>query len=266
MGFHPESGEELQPITIDIVEQFKNQRDERKRELERRRRRPPQQVDPEKYPFFDAVSGEPQVWYWRSQSGEYEFFDNKGFHPNTGEPLNVINQAIIAAWKQEIAERETRLKQELARKEREARERAERIEREQQQALAKQQQEAQAGIQCDQAAANPTDSRKPSDLPGVRYEDLKEGAAQAVEICRFAVEKFPQELRYKYQLARAIEINEPNKAIPIYKQLTNLNYAAAFDNLGSIYLRKQNYASAISVFKAGVRANDPDSMGEFSPS
>jgi hypothetical protein len=57
-------------------------------------------IDPEKYPFFDPVTGEPRVWFWR-ESGDYEFYDNRGFHPRTGEQLKVITREDVAKWKQE---------------------------------------------------------------------------------------------------------------------------------------------------------------------
>ena len=115
MGFHPETGEELLPISKDIVEQWK------KRQLSNNE--PPRRIDdPEKYSFFDPLTGEPRAWYWRSENGDYEFYDNRGFHPRTGEPLLVITREVNAKWKQEMEE----AKQRQLRRQREKQEQTER--------------------------------------------------------------------------------------------------------------------------------------------
>jgi hypothetical protein len=284
MGFHPETGEELQPVSRDAVEAFKLQVSAR-RQWEERRQRPPQRIDPETFPPFDRVSGEARVWYWRGEEGEYEFYDNQGFHPRTGEALKKFDREAIATWKRDSIQRQ----QQQLKREREQRERAEQQEHEQQESLARQQREAQAvlerqqreeerrqreaqavlerqqreaqaGLMCDQAAGNPHDPQKPSGPPGVPYEELKEHATEALQLCSVAMEKFPAEPRYKYQYARALGFSEPDKAIEIYKQLTRQKYPAAFDNLGSLLVIRKSYKGAVSLFKEGTQLGDPDSM------
>jgi hypothetical protein len=101
MGFHPETGEELQPITRDVVDQFKEQlarkmqEEKRAQEEEERKRRPPQRIDPDGIVFFDPVTGEPRIWFWRGKLGEYEFYDKPGYHPRTGDPLKIITREDI---------------------------------------------------------------------------------------------------------------------------------------------------------------------------
>jgi hypothetical protein len=64
MGFHPEAGEELVPITKEVVALWQDQSN----------RRSPRQVDLKSYELFDPLTGDPRVWYWRSDEGKYEFF------------------------------------------------------------------------------------------------------------------------------------------------------------------------------------------------
>jgi hypothetical protein len=266
MGFNPENGEELKPVTSDVVVAYKTQDAKRKEEAERLGR-PPRRVDPNEFAFFDSASGKPQVWYWRGQNGEYEFYDNQGFHPLTGEALKIIDRNVIAAWKQDIAKRQ----QEQQRRERDLIERQEgekqEQERTQQLLLDKRLKEqrqierrAQSGVMCDQAAANPADRRKPSNMSGVSYEELKGNATEALDICQVAMDTFPDELRYKYQYARALDFSDPDKSIRIYRQLTRQKYPAAFDNLGSLLLHRKDYSGAIAVFKDGAQLDDPDSI------
>jgi hypothetical protein len=86
MGFNPENGEELKPVTSDVVGAFKKQEAERSR-------RPPQRVDLDKYPPFDPRTGQVRVWYWLSPNGDYD--DNRGFHPSSGEPLIAVTKEIL---------------------------------------------------------------------------------------------------------------------------------------------------------------------------
>jgi hypothetical protein len=97
MGFHPDTGEELVPITKDVVALWKAQDTERKTEGARN---PPQRIDPEQYAFFDPLTGKARVWYMRTASGEYQFYDNSGYHPETGEPLSIITKEVVDAWRE----------------------------------------------------------------------------------------------------------------------------------------------------------------------
>ncbi|MEH6950718.1 hypothetical protein V4R08_05135 [Nitrobacter sp. NHB1] len=93
MGFEPNTGEELLPVTKQIAQDWKNQS-----------RRGPRLINaPEKYVFFDPVSGNSQAWYWRNADGSYEFYDAPGFQPQTGEKLNVVTRDVVDDWKRHIA-------------------------------------------------------------------------------------------------------------------------------------------------------------------
>ena len=105
---------------------------------------------------------------------------------------------------------------------------------------------------CDRLAANPSDRRKPSSVPGVPYDSLMNQAEQAIEVCTLATWQNPAELRYEYQLARAMEAKVPEKAVEIYKKLAGKGYPAAYDNLGSLMVKLyENYGAAITYFKTG---------------
>ncbi len=277
MGFDPETGEELQPVTRDIVDQWKAQNAD---VIITHNRPPPQRInDPEKFAFFDALTGKPRVWYWRGPNCEYEFYDNSGYHPRTGEPLAVISREAIAAWKRDMdvvekkeresREREERDRQSALEHERKRAEQEERIheaaleqqERERQAALERQAREGRAAPLCDQLAANPTDPRKPANVPGVPYEDLKTQAKAAVDACMLAMNIYPQEQRYRYQYARALQVDEPGKALEVHIELVRNNYPASCDNVGWLLIRtRKDIQKAIGYFKEGVRRGDPDSM------
>src|SRR5262249_45224125 len=77
------------------------------------------------------------------------------------------------------------------------------------------------------------------------------------------------ELRFKYQLARALELTgdgavrmkNRQKAFDIHQSLVRAGYAAAFDNLGSLYRwDKKDLASAVALFRRGTSLSDSDSM------
>src|SRR5258708_35811277 len=76
-------------------------RDQMKNQQEKDRK-PPKPIDPTTAVFFDPISGQPKVWYWRSEAGLWEFYDNKGFHPRTGDELKIVSGETLTRWQQEI--------------------------------------------------------------------------------------------------------------------------------------------------------------------
>src|SRR6516225_4017947 len=114
---------------------------------------------------------------------------------------------------------------------------------------------------CDRLAANPSDRRKPPSVPGVPYDSLMNQAKQAIEACGLAAKQNPAELRYEYQMARAMEAQVPEKAVEIHKKLAGQKYPAAFDNLGWLMVKlHKDYGAAVTYFKTGSQLQDPDSM------
>jgi hypothetical protein len=253
MGFHPQTGEELIPITREVVETWKQQT------AKVVRRVPVRVDDPEKFGFFDPTTGAAKVWYWRSETGEYEFYDGPGFHPRSGDQFKIVTHDIISEWHQQQQAIAARKKAEQEQKEKEAQEAAER-ERLAGEAAAEQlRQRQQGGNDCDRLAANPTDTRRTGE--GVPFDLLKHQADQAYDACTKAVATFPTELRYQYQLGRAAQFKDRKQAFEIFSRLVQANYAAAFDNLGGIYLWDRKDAStAIALFKRGSALDDADSM------
>jgi TPR repeat protein len=118
---------------------------------------------------------------------------------------------------------------------------------------------SEAASRCDALAANPHDPRRVGE--GVAYDSLKPYAEEAIKNCEVAAAQAPAELRFKYQLARALEQTNRPKAMPLLQDLVARGYPAAFDNLGWIYLTdKKDIRQAVNLFERGVRAGDPDSM------
>ena len=264
MGFHPQTGEELTPIARDVVEAWKQQN------AKVVRRVPVRVEDPEKFGLFDPTTGAAKVWYWQSEKGEYEFYDGPGFHPQSGDQFKIVTRDVIADWRQQQQVLAEKRKAEQEQTDKEARERAQRQFQEALQAAdrdrqakeaaveaARQQQ--QSGADCDRLAANPTDAKRTGE--GVSFEALKYQADQAYDACTKAVETFPTELRYQYQLGRAAQFKDRKQAFDIFSRLLQTNYPAAFDNLGGIYLwDRKDATTAITLFKRGSALGDADSM------
>jgi hypothetical protein len=90
MGYHPQTGEELTPISKDIVSVWNDQN-----------RQAPERIYPDDdFAFFNPVTGQPNAWHRKTETGDYEFYNGPGFYPRTGEPLIVVDLATIAAWKE----------------------------------------------------------------------------------------------------------------------------------------------------------------------
>jgi hypothetical protein len=274
MGFHPQSGVELVPVNRQVVDTWISQRATIVRRI-------PVRIDPDKYAFFDPLTGNAKVWSWRSASGDYEFYDGPGFQPRTGEALQPITRDVIADWQkaveqaaakkkadqdasdakkkadEEQADRTARELAERARMEQQARADAEQKARDVETAAAKQRQ--QAGSDCDRLAANPTDGRRASE--GTPFDQLKPVADQAIEACSRATQLFPDEQRYLYQLGRATQFRDRKRAFEIFTALVAQRYPAAYDNLGGMYqYDRKDMATAIATFTQGAALGDADSI------
>jgi tetratricopeptide (TPR) repeat protein len=241
MGFHPDTGEELLPITKEIVATWKDQQAKPKRV--------PQKVDPNNFVFFDQISGEPRAWYWRGPEGQYEFYDGHGFNPRTGDPLTVLTKDLVIKFQKEAAEQ--------AKKQTEAEAASKRNEEE---AANKRRDEldkvSQSEKRCDLLAANPNDQNRVGE--GVPYDAR---LRDALEACEIAVKQNPAELRLQYQLARVLQLTDRKRAFVILQKLVSIRYPAAFDNIGWIfYVDQKNPQEAVSYFRKGVDLNDTDSM------
>ena len=115
------------------------------------------------------------------------------------------------------------------------------------------------GDQCDALAGNPTDQQRNG--PGVPYAEIKEQLDLAIRVCNAATSSSPGVLRYKYQLARALQHRDRSKAFELLRDLVARRYPAAHDNLGWIYLLdKRDRLQAVSTFRTGVELGDIDSM------
>jgi hypothetical protein len=91
MGFHPQTGEELIPITREVVAAWKTQT------AKVVRRVPVRVDDPERLGFFEPTTGAAKV----CENGDYEFFDGPGFHPRSGDQFQIVTRDVIAEWRRQ---------------------------------------------------------------------------------------------------------------------------------------------------------------------
>ena len=273
-GYHPQTGDKLQVATRDIIDDWQSRRKEPTAPV-----RVPNEVQITiGTVFFDPISGKPKLWYWRRGKGGYDFFDGPGYHPQNGQALQSFTREMLNQYQQEIDERTRQLKteQERAEKEQIARREAEEKRQADQQRKAEAEQQkreeearrlSEAAHKCDELAANPSDTHRVAG--GVPYKALKPQAAEAVDACETAAKQSPNELRFQYQLARALElagdgqVNSKNRhrAFEIHQKLVMAGYAAAYDNLADLYLYDRNdLARGVAVLRQGINKGDSYSM------
>ena len=118
---------------------------------------------------------------------------------------------------------------------------------------------------CDKLAANPRDTQKPADVPGVEVRVLTTQAKEAEEACNIAMQIAPNEPRYRYQYARAIQTSNSladlNSAYPILTSLLKSNYLAAYDNFGWLIIKvEKNVPKAVTYFQYGMLHDDPSAI------
>jgi len=254
MGFHPRTGDELLPVTRAIAEEFDAQSRAPKSPP-----RAPEKVDPSAFTCFDAITGEPRCWLWRSASGSLEFFDGPGFHPKFGDPLVQVTKEIIQRLEDEANARAKKLQEEQAARDREKEAQRAQAEREAREREEKRLNASRLAKRCDDLAANPNDRNRVGG--GVPLASLKLQGSEAVAACEEAVRQSPDELRFGYQLARALQTVDRSRAYKLLEGLVAKGYPAAHDNFGwMLYDDKKNIDYAVQVFRRGVQLGDPDSM------
>ena len=263
-GFHPRNGEPLKLFTKEAMQIWEHDIRAEKERLDKeaedkRARRVPNPIDIATFVIFDPNTGAARAWYWRGENVSYEFFDGPGFHPRNGEPLKLFTKEAMQNWEHQIKEEKDRL-------DRESKKRADE-EKKRNDDLAKKEAEDQRGREeerkrltqaaglCDDLAANPTDSNRVGQ--GVPFDNLKAQAKEAVSNCEIAVSQTPDQLRFKYQLARALHWTDRKRAFDILQELVHQRYPAAFDNLGWLYLtERKDPGRAIALFKAGTQVGN----------
>jgi TPR repeat protein len=155
-------------------------------------------------------------------------------------------------------------KAEAERIERERRAEIERLARERAAAEAQERKYKQVAGDCDRLAAAPNDKDKPSDVPGMPWGELKAVAREAIKACGAALAVFIDHPRLVYQLGRAVQQADGNRALKLYTQAADWGHAAAYDNLASMY-RDGKYVTkdldkAMALFRKGALLGDSDAM------
>lgn len=96
-GFDPKYGIELKSVTPKMIDQYERA----KRGMQ------PKRVDTSKeIEFFDSITGEPKIWYYKDSEGNYEFFNQPGFHPVYWEELKPISRELVVGYKKRVKQME----------------------------------------------------------------------------------------------------------------------------------------------------------------
>jgi hypothetical protein len=116
-GFDPKYGIELKPMTPKMIEQLERAKLGKKPKLVNMA----QNIE-----YFDSITGEPKIWYFKDKEGNYDFFDQPGYHPVYWEELKPISKQVVMEYKEymrQISER--RITERLAEDEKKENERKE---------------------------------------------------------------------------------------------------------------------------------------------
>jgi hypothetical protein len=102
-GIDPVYGIKLKPVTPQVIRSLKL--------LQKGDFKP---IDPSSAQFFNPITGETQVWFYKYPDRSYEFYDKPGYHPITGDSLKPVTKQIYFEWKDKEKahkEKELELKQ-----------------------------------------------------------------------------------------------------------------------------------------------------------
>jgi hypothetical protein len=101
-GFDPKYGIELKAVKPKMIEQYERAK----------RGMKPKLIDASKeIEFFDSITGNPKVWYYKNNEGNYEFYDQPGFHPVYWTELQTVTREVVLNYKKRLKKREKEIKQ-----------------------------------------------------------------------------------------------------------------------------------------------------------
>ena len=111
---------------------------------------------------------------------------------------------------------------------------------------------------CDRLAAHPADGNRV--VPGVQWDVMN--ARAAIQACSDAVAKYPDVLRFQFQLGRALlRAKRRDEGLPYLFAAAEKNYAAAFANIGGTYqFDLGNYSEALKWYRRGAELGDISSQ------
>jgi TPR repeat protein len=120
------------------------------------------------------------------------------------------------------------------------------------------------GSECDDFAAAPYDSNRPSGISGIEIDQIN--TSKAVPACRAALASHPGDPRFEFQLGRALEAKGDSvsiiEAARHYQIAADHSYLAAMVNLGTLYEfgraggTAETAAKAMELFKLAAEKGD----------
>lgn len=225
-----------------------------------------------KFQFF-AGNGMPLIWYSLSDDGTYAFYDMMGFDPITNQRLKPVEDEIfikkILMLQEKLQKEKSDADAAIKKAESEAKEEeiflelkaqaekdAEQYKRDVENNI-----KIAAGDDCDILAGDPNDVNKNTRYSGVNINLIIENLSIAFEKCNIAAGHFPNNLRFKYQLARIYTADSSIHAKRLLEELVSRNYPAAYSLLGSLLYEEgqSGQLTAAKLFTEGERLGDAES-------
>jgi uncharacterized protein len=119
---------------------------------------------------------------------------------------------------------------------------------------------------CDRLAAHPYDKRKPASIKGLQFPQIN--SAVAIPACEEAMQKYPREARFVFQLARAYDRAKRYEiALTWYRKAADLGEAMAINNIGGLYRDGngviQNYRHAMMWYRRAADLGDASAVNNI---
>ena len=102
-GHHPHYKLKLEPIIPDVVAQIKTKLIADAQRVGRvPNRMDYDHISVQRIVFFDPVTSDAKVWYYKADDGRFDLFDGPGYHPQYKEKLQAITSEIVAEIKSKL--------------------------------------------------------------------------------------------------------------------------------------------------------------------
>jgi TPR repeat protein len=120
--------------------------------------------------------------------------------------------------------------------------------------------------ECHGLSADPADASRPAGVRGVYFAALD--AASAVTACRAALARFPDSVRIRSELGRALVKGRAyDETFTVLKRAAEDSYAQAEADIGELYEDglgvRQDYAQAMVWYRKAADQNNPDGQNDI---
>jgi TPR repeat protein len=117
---------------------------------------------------------------------------------------------------------------------------------------------------CDRLAGSPGDPGLPPGVAGIDGDDID--YERAMVACRKALDTYPNEPRFMYELGRALPVKDDTEASLLFRRAAEAGYARAMTDIADRTRGTKNWLEKVRLYRQAADLGDPDAMNSLADS